>query len=565
MLRLPARLVRPQGPRVCDPHEAPLYLASSVNVRRKRRSSYSLLPAWVSPRRVAALLAAVVVGGAGIYGVRLVLGLSHAFHENPLAAIKDLVDHGNSQVASKFASGQRINIALYGYGGAGHDGAYLTDSIMVVSIQPRGAGQKPQIAEISIPRDWYVPIDLGNGKTQFGRINEAYESGQSGFPFKSDVYTGDQGGGHLANATLERMLGIHIDHFIGVDFTAFKDAVDAVGGVDINVQHTFTDNRYPEGECGGEHPDCKVTTIHFDAGMQHMDGARALIFARSRESTDPQEGTNFARNKRQQLVLTAVKQKVLSIGGLRNLPDLLNSLGDHVIHDFALDDAISLYDYIKDVDPASIAHVSIDDTNFIYECGYPTNCDSAIEYPYDRTFESIHHFVQNVFVDPAVVAQKAPITVVDGSGRGLGAQTRWSQLLKEIDLQGSDGGVGAFSRTTHVIDNSGGRDAATAQWLAKFFNVQVESGTATAGTATTSGGVTLILGQDEEQYFRGNGQPGLYGYNGGGGSSYATQAPTSYVAPRRTASPTQAAAPPPPTQSAPSPTPICLVACKPHH
>jgi LCP family protein required for cell wall assembly len=475
--------------------------------RRRRRSRYDLAPRWLTLKRAIAVTVAGVMLLVGAYGARLVLSVSHLFHTDPITAVRAIIGgHSGSQVAQDARAMKRINVALYGYGGGGHAGAYLSDSIMVVSIQPQPQGP-PRIAEISIPRDWQVPIDLGNGRSAMGRINEAYESGQINAPFSSDVYKGDQGGGQLADATLERMLGIHIDYFVGIDFTAFKDAVDAVGGIDVNVQHTFTDHNYPRGECP---PDCAVTTIHFDAGMQHMDGARALIFARSRESSDPQEGSNFARNKRQQLVLTAVKQKVLSVGGLRNLPDLLNALGDHAIFNIPIDSALSLYDLVKDVDPASITHLSIDDSNFIYECG--SSCGAAIEFPHDRTFASVSHFVQGIFLPQDALAEKAAVHVVDASATNDGASGRWAQLLTAAGLHGVDAGAARRSASTHVIDYSGGKDSKTAAWLAQYFGVSVESPSgAPAGSSTSASGdgVVVILGSDEEHSFD-NPSPGLY-------------------------------------------------------
>jgi LCP family protein required for cell wall assembly len=464
-----------------------------------------------------------------------------------------------------------VNIALYGYGGSGHDGAYLSDSIMVVSIQPRGEGNRPQIAEISIPRDWFVPIPVGGAqKTYYARVNEAYQIGQSGQPISSAAYSGDHGGGGLGDATLANMLGIHIDHFIGLDFTAFKSAVDSVGGIDINVEHTFTDNNYPRGECdpAAVHVDCSVETIHFNAGPQHMDGATALIFARSRESSDPLEGTNFARNRRQQLVLTAIKQKVLSLGGLRNLPDLLSSLGDHVKTDLPLGDALSLYDLVKNVDSGSIEHLSIDDTNFIYDCGPPygtASCPAAYEYPYDRSFATIQHFVQNLFVPPGTLAQKAPISVQDGSGRDQGASKRWAALLADTGLVAGDGGSTRLSPTTQVIDASGGRDAATASWLAQYFGVQVTTVPAPSPVAPASGkvappagGITLVLGQDEERAFFGTSagayasQSAGYGYTGYAGSSTGGGGGT-VTAPHRSAPATPRPAPPPAATSSTTP------------
>ena len=314
-----------------------------------------------------------------------------------------------------------------------------------------------------------------------------------------------------------------------------------------------------------QHPDCAVETVHFNAGPQHMDGATALIFARSREFADPLKGTNFARNKRQQLVLSAIKQKVLSVGGLGNLPNLLNSLGDHVKTDLPLGDALALYDLVKNVDTTGFEHVSIDNSNFIYDCGPPygtASCPAAYEYPYDKSFATVQHFVQNIFPPQAALKEKAPVSVVDASGRNAGGSKRWSSLLADTGLAAADGTE--LSPTTHVIDTSGGRDAGTAQWLAHLFGVQVETpvpaspvAPASGSPASAPGGVTLVLGQDEERSFYGTGA-GAYG-TPSTGSSYGSPSGTAGSAtPRRTtapatAKPTAATAPaaPPTSHSTP--------------
>jgi hypothetical protein len=243
-----------------------------------------------------------------------------------------------------------------------------------------------------------------------------------------------------------------------------------------------------------------------------MNGTQALEFSRSRHSNDNGEGTDFARSRRQQLVVAALKQKVVSLGGLGNLPDLLNSLGDNVVTDLHVNDLEALYSLLKDVNTKSILHVSFDDTNFLYECGYPTNCGAAYIYAHDRTYAEIAHYVKDVFVDPPVLAQHAPVTIQDASGRGLNASGRWSQLFNYLSLTTSDGGVVRRSATTQVIDDSGGKDAATAKWFADFFGVSVTTpnptatpigGTPSAATpaAAGSGGVVVVLGQDEESAF----------------------------------------------------------------
>jgi LCP family protein required for cell wall assembly len=477
---------------------------------RRRRSSYNVRPRWLSTRRVIALVASAAVLVVGVFAVRTVLGLSHITRQNPLAVIGDLIGGKNSSAITKANTDlRRINFAFYGYGGPGHDGAYLTDSIMVVSVQPRPSGP-PAVAEISIPRDWYVPIQLGNGKTTSQRINTAYSDGVSG---QGTLPANDPAAGSsVANATLEHLLGIHIDHWIGLDFQAFKSAVDAVGGVDVVVANTFTDSQYPAGECTpGPNENCQYMTVHFNAGPQHMNGTTALEFSRSRHSNDNGEGTDFARSRRQQLIVAALKQKVVSLGGLGNLPDLLNSLGDNVVTDLHVNDLEATYSLLKNVDTKSILHVSFDDTNFLYECGYPANCGASYIYAHDRTYAEIARYVQNVFVDPAALGQHAPVTVEDASGRGLDASGRWTQLFKYLSLNAIDGGPIARRATTQVIDESGGKDSATAAWLAKYFGVTVTTPltptpaiSATAPGATTApagGGVVVILGQDEESAF----------------------------------------------------------------
>lgn len=463
-------------------------------------------------RRATALVATAAVLIGGVFGVRTVLGLAHLTGQNPLGVIGDLFGgKGSSSINQATLDLRRENFAFYGYGGPGHDGPYLTDSILVISVQPRASGP-PSVAEISVPRDWFVPIQLGNGKTTAQRINTAYADGEAaggGSPSSDPA-----AGAAVANPTLAHLLGITIDHWVGLDFNAFKAAVDAVGGVEVNVPDSFTDYQYPADACDQNQGTCGYITIRFKAGEQHMDGETALQFSRSRHSNDNGEGTDFARSRRQQLVVAALKSKVVSLGGLGNLPDLLNSLGDNVVTDLHVNDLEALYALLKDVDTRSILHVSFDDTNFLYECGYPDNCDAAYLYAHDRTYQQGAHYVQNVFVDPAALAEHAAVAIEDGSGRGLDASGRWSSLFNMVGLTTTDGGRVSRQVTTEVIDESGGRDARTAAWLASYFGVTVTTRAApsatpggSAASSSASGGVEVILGTAEEKAFLGD--PGV--------------------------------------------------------
>ena len=468
----------------------------------------------MTTRRTVVAVVVVVALVGGVFGYRILDGLAHLFHTNVVSVIGSLVrgENGSTIENNQVASQQRINIALYGYGGAGHDGSYLSDSIMIISIQPHATGP-PQVAEISIPRDWDVPMYNAAGKkVDQGKINQAYSDG---------VLDGDGGvpagqedaGGAMADAALSHLLGIPIDYFVGLDFTAFDQGVDAVGGIDIDVPVSFVDPQYPS--CDAD--TCPYETIRFKAGEQHMNGATALEYARSRHG-DNGQGTDFARSQRQQQILTAIKRKVLSIGGIGNLPSLLDALGGNVDTNMTLDDVEAIYNLVKGVNSAAIIHVGLDATNFLYECNVPA-CSADYLYAYDGTYATIDHFMQNIFAppgslgeDPNVGIEEAEQIVLqdyfeDGSGKGNGASGRWVAIFGDLGWSTQDLGRVPTTSGTEVIDQSGGTETAAAKWFAAYFGVPVTTAPPPSPGATGSAdGVIVILGQDEESAF--NHDPG---------------------------------------------------------
>jgi polyisoprenyl-teichoic acid--peptidoglycan teichoic acid transferase len=486
--------------------------------RRRRRSRYNVFPRWVTRKRVilsVTLVFSLVFASAVVYGVRLSFALAKTFHTSPIsAALNALGGGGGSAIDQERRSLQRINIVLYGYGGAQHDGGDLSDSIMVVSIQPI-ANHPPQVAEISIPRDWYVRIPLKNGQATDQRINFAYAAGILGEG--PEPASSVDAGAAVADPLLEHLLGVGINYFVGVNFDAFKEAVDAVGGINVDVPAGFTDNQYPAGEC--DEGNCAYETVRFKAGEQHMNGATALIYARSRHGNNGQ-GSDFARSRRQQQIIIALKEQIESIGGIGKLPDVINALGDNVLTNLTISDAESLYGLVQGVNPATIEHISIDDTNFLYDCDYPYKCGGYYLYAHDSSFKQLSHYVQDIFPPQAALADGAKITFVDASGGGNNASARWAGIMNMVGFTTVNGGKHAKQTVTQVIDNSGGPDAAAAAWLAAYFGVSVTTeppptpvptaaGTAvpTATPVTPAGGVTVVLGSAEEQAFLGD--PGI--------------------------------------------------------
>lgn len=511
-----------------------------------------------------ALAAVAVVGVSGVYVAVIVGKVARATGSNPLSILSRLpgmIPHPGGD--GEIDSFPRTTIALFGYGGGQHDGAYLSDSILLLTMQ-KSSGRPIEAAEISVPRDWYVPTDMGQGRTHYGKINEAYEIGQTGAPERSSVYSGPKGGGAEASHVLEQLLGVHIDHWVGVDFHAFQAMVDAVGGIDVNVPDSFSDSQYPAGDCTPGFPgsNCGFWTIHFDAGMQHMNGQRALIFARSRHSNDNNEGTDFARSRRQQLIVQALKVKTRSVDIIAEAPRLIDALGADTVTDMSFDDETKLYAEAKALDAGSIRHISLDNQNFLYDSsGYGT----YYLFAHDKSYRTLQQYIKHLLPDQGALAEKAPVTILDASGRGQDfygdtASSRWSGLMNAIGFTTTDGRAVRRASTTQVIDNSGGKDVATAQWFATYFGVPLTPGAAPAaasGAPPAPGGVTVILGEDEENAFNalspdleqsGDGGTGTLGYysNGNGNNSGYNNYQTPY-------------------RSYPTYAPCYLPYCKPRH
>ncbi|MEK7625540.1 MAG: LCP family protein, partial [Patescibacteria group bacterium] len=202
----------------------------------------------------------------------------------------------------------RINILLLGIGGSGHDGPYLSDTNIIVSLKP----STNEVALISVPRDLGALV----GTHGWRKINSADAFGEAERP---------GAGGEYARQVFENTFRLKIPYFLRVDFTAFQELIDKLGGINVNVPTAFTDASYPG-------PNFSYTTVHFDAGVQLMDGEHALSYSRSRHG-NAGEGSDFARSRRQQLIIEAVKEKMLSLGTYTNpgkIKNVYDSLKSHV-------------------------------------------------------------------------------------------------------------------------------------------------------------------------------------------------------------------------------------------
>lgn len=253
----------------------------------------------------------------------------------------------------------RVNVLFLGIGGGKHDGPLLTDTIIYASIDP----VKQKVTLVSIPRDLWVP-DLK------AKINTAYAFGEK---------IGKDKGLLLAKTVVEKTLNQPVDYVLRIDFNGFVKAIDMVGGIDVNVEKGFEDLEYPlsgkeTDTCGftGEEFEKKATSsavfeafpcryehLVFQEGLQRMEGDRALKFVRSRHAKGA-EGTDFARAKRQEIVIEAFRNKALSLTTLLNpgrLMDLYDVFQDTLHTDIQqgeYDDFVKLAKKMQDAETNNV-------------------------------------------------------------------------------------------------------------------------------------------------------------------------------------------------------------------
>lgn len=188
------------------------------------------------------------------------------------------------------------NVLVLGYGGQGHEGAYLTDSLLLLHADLGGG----RAAQISIPRDLWVQIPPDSGS--YAKINSAYAYGRGA---ADDPIAG----GRLATLKVQQVTGLPTDRWVTIDFRGFRALVDALGGVEIDVERAFS-SQYPANDDPAVDP--SWITVSFQAGRQQMDGETAIRYARARYADLPAEASDFARAQRQQRLVAAIGARLRS-------------------------------------------------------------------------------------------------------------------------------------------------------------------------------------------------------------------------------------------------------------
>lgn len=243
-----------------------------------------------------------------------------------------------STVSLPVGEEEGITFLVLGMGGEGHDGPYLTDTIILARLFPKTG----EIALVSIPRDLAVSVP-GNGTKKINHLNALGEQKKSGW------------GAAATTEQMEELFDLSIDYYIRLDFSAFETIIDEIGGVEIKVARPFTDSLFPA-------QNNQYQTISFAQGEQTMNGKRALQFARSRHGTNG-EGSDFARARRQQQLLLAVKEKVLSFQTLANpikIHAIIQTLDTHLSTNMEFGEMIALIKLARSMPNREIRLLTLD-------------------------------------------------------------------------------------------------------------------------------------------------------------------------------------------------------------
>jgi len=293
-----------------------------------------------------------------------------------------------SEIYPNIENEDRVNILFLGIDQRpGESTACRTDTMILVSVNPKDMSA----SILSIPRDLWVPIRLPSHPE--GKINTAHYWGEV------EDYPG--GGPALAKHTVRYNFGVPVHYYVRLNFTGFEQIIDTIGGIDIDVPETIDDPKYPNGSLGYEH-------LHIEAGRQHFDGEMALKYARTRHGAGDGD---FSRMDRQQQVVLAVRDKVLSLPNLPQLvlqlPQLARNLGDSLDTDIPPDMMFQLARWAQQIKVENIRHEVIDRRVTTDRRA----ADGQAVLVYDR--EKARPIIEALFGDPTPEAQATQVSQIE--------------------------------------------------------------------------------------------------------------------------------------------------------
>jgi polyisoprenyl-teichoic acid--peptidoglycan teichoic acid transferase len=301
---------------------------------------------------------------------------------------------------------QSLNILLLGYGGAGHQGGYLTDALVLAHFD----FDQRILALIAIPRDIWVAYPDNIAR----KINAAFALKTNTNDYTKTQLDSDTAkhAGSAAKAVVETITGFPVNYFIGIDFVGFERAISSLGGIDVAVATPLDDPWYPtrglELELCGWTPEeitkmtatmsgfmlekqfpCRYERVKYDKGAHHMDGGQALKFTRSRHSS-----SDFSRGERQQEVLVGLKNKLTSLGALDNLPKFFTDLAKETRTDLSLDVVNYLAPTLRSIPGLRVTNINLSTINVLKDSKAASGAYILIPKTGDGDWQSVRNYIK---------------------------------------------------------------------------------------------------------------------------------------------------------------------------
>ena len=249
----------------------------------------------------------------------------------------------------------------------------------------------------SIPRDLTSPVSNWRKLNSISAYAEKENPGS---------------GGEAASQAIAELFQVPINYYVRIDFDGFSKIIDELGGIEVDVENTLDDYSYPiNGQ--EDNPDyyARFEHLHIEKGKQEMDGDLALKYARSRHAYGS-EGSDFARARRQQLVLEAVKNKLLSTSTLLNpvtVSKLINEFNKDIQTNISIWEMLRIWELAKDVDRANIINQVLSDAPDNFLVAGKGEDGAYILTVKNNDYQALQDLAKNIFENNKVVAKIEPL------------------------------------------------------------------------------------------------------------------------------------------------------------
>ncbi len=370
------------------------------------------------------LIIIIVVVGIGLGGwlALRASGLANKiFVGQDTSVFGRLTDLISSQTGGSKLDGEnegQVNILLLGIGGPGHDGPYLSDTIIVAQLRPK----EKKATMISIPRDYLVNTkEIGQRKIN-AVFAESYQKNKNW----------DEAGKSIREV-VSNISGLEIPYFAVMDFKGFEKSIDLLDGIDVQIDRTFTDYTFPNNTEGYLPP------VTFKEGQERMDGERALIFARSRHAAG-EEGTDYARSVRQQKIIQAAKNKVVSLNLIADagkINELFTVIGDSFHTNMSPGQMLRAYNITKDFGDDQTISLSLDpESGLICPQTLEESGAFVLTVCPSKTTADIQDYFKNSFSTGQLTSEKATVWLADSSVTG--------KLYKKAETELNNAGLTVY-------------------------------------------------------------------------------------------------------------------------